>query len=69
MADVSGSATRCDLSLRYGNMQEEGADVRILFQDRIIALGTPRFARDHQIKRAAVLCAAPMIHSANDESD
>ena len=49
VSDVPVRTSRCDLSIHYGNPQEEGVEYRKLFQDHIVALGTPGFIAEHRI--------------------
>lgn len=69
VSDVPGMAIRCDLSIQYGNAQENLEECYKLFQDRIVALGTPRFASEHGIRRVEDLLKAPLIHLNNEETD
>jgi DNA-binding transcriptional LysR family regulator len=69
VSDVPGSNGRCDLTIHYGNPQENGAEYLKLFQDHIVALGTPRFATEHGISRLEDLLKAPLIHSSSEETD
>lgn len=68
VSDVPGMTGRRDLSIHYGNPQENGVEYRELFQDRIVALGTPRFAAEHGIARIEDLLAAPLIHSSGEDT-
>lgn len=68
VSDVPGMASRCDLSIYYGDPQESDAEYRRLFQDRIIALGTPAFAREHGVFRIDDLLRSPLVHMSNDEN-
>lgn len=68
VSDMPGITGRCDLSIHYGNPQENGVEYRELFQDRIVALGTPAFARQHDIKCVDDLLGTPLIHLSNEES-
>ncbi len=69
VSDVPGMTGRCDLSIHYGNPQENGVEYRKLFQDRIVALGTPAFAAEHGINNVEDLLKAPLIHTSNEETD
>ncbi len=69
ISDVPGMTGRCDLSIHYGNPQENGVEYRKLFQDRIVALGTPAFAAEHGLTRIDDLLKAPLIHMSNEEND
>lgn len=69
VSDVPGMTGRCDLSIHYGNRQENGVECRELFQDRIVALGTSAFAAEHGIRRVEDLLKAPLIHMSNVEND
>ena len=68
VSDVPGMTGRCDLSIHYGNPQENGVEYRTLFQDRIVALGTPAFAAQHGIIAVEDLLKAPLIHMSNEEN-
>jgi DNA-binding transcriptional LysR family regulator len=68
VSDVPGTTGRCDLSIHYGNPQENGVECRKLFQDHIVALGTPRFAAEHGASRLEDLLKAPLIHSSSKET-
>lgn len=67
VSDVPGMTSRCDLSIHYGDPQD--AEARQLFQDRIIALGTPGFAAEFGIGDVGDLLRAPLIHLNNEEAD
>lgn len=67
-SDVPGTAGPCDLSIHYGNPEEDDAGHRILFQDRIVALGTAAFAAQHRIEGIEDLLRAPLIHMTNEEN-
>lgn len=69
VSDVPAMAGRCDLSIHYGDPQENGVEYRTLFQDRIVALGTPAFAAEHGITRVEDLLKAPLIHMSNEETN
>ncbi|AZO12033.1 MULTISPECIES: LysR family transcriptional regulator [unclassified Mesorhizobium] len=69
VSDVPGAATRCDLSIQYGIPQEDGDECRELFRDQIVALGTPRFASEHDISSVEDLLKVPLIHMNNEETD
>jgi DNA-binding transcriptional LysR family regulator len=68
VSDVPGMTGRCDLSIHYGDPQENGVEYRTLFQDRIIALGTAAFAAQHGIVGVEDLLKAPLIHMSNEEN-
>lgn len=67
VSDIPGTG-RCDLSVHYGDPQENGIEYRTLFQDRIVALGTPAFAAEHGIHGVEDLLKAPLIHMCNEEA-
>ncbi|QFI66216.1 LysR family transcriptional regulator [Sinorhizobium alkalisoli] len=67
VSDIPGTG-RCDLSVHYGDPQENGIEYRTLFQDRIVALGTPAFAAEHGIRGVEDLLKAPLIHMSNEEA-
>ncbi len=66
VSDVPSPSSRCDLSIYYGDPQEDGGVYRKLFQDRIIAAGSPQFARQHTISSLADLRTVPLIHSSGE---
>lgn len=68
VSDVATGANRCDLSIHYGNPEDDHGEYRMLFQDRIIAAGTPRFAAQHAISSIDDLLKAPLIHSSGEEN-
>ena len=55
--------------IHYGNPQEEGVEYRNLFQDHIVALGTPGFIAEHRIAGLDDLLKAPLIYSSGEETD
>ncbi|PWL18481.1 LysR family transcriptional regulator [Falsochrobactrum shanghaiense] len=67
VSDVPSDASRCDLNIHYGDPDERD-ECRTLFHDRIVALGTPRFAAQYGISTIADLVGAPLIHSSGDET-
>ncbi|MCF6116911.1 LysR family transcriptional regulator [Mesorhizobium muleiense] len=69
VSDVPATAIRCGLSIHYGDAQESPEECHKLFQDRIVALGTPKFAAEHGIARVEDLLKAPLIHMNNEETD
>ncbi|PDT46544.1 LysR family transcriptional regulator [Sinorhizobium fredii] len=69
ISDVPGMTGRCDLSIHYGNPPENDGEYRKLFQDHIVALGTPAFAAEHGIIHVGDLLKAPLIHTSNEETD
>lgn len=60
--DTGQSPADCDLSIHYGDMSRETGKCHILFHDRIMALGSPRFACAHEIKRVEDLAKLSLIH-------
>tara|TARA_B100000949_G_scaffold232516_1_gene246971 strand:- start:6840 stop:7799 length:960 start_codon:yes stop_codon:yes gene_type:complete len=62
VSDIENSAQRCDLSIHYGTIPEDGGEYRLLFRDRILALGSPAYASLHGIREARDLLQAPLIH-------
>ncbi|MBA5777532.1 LysR family transcriptional regulator [Stappia sp. F7233] len=68
VSDVPAMTGRCDLSIQYNTPQENGGEYRMLFQDRIVALGTTRFAAEHGISRLEDLLKAPLIHSSGEDT-
>ncbi|WP_343315775.1 LysR family transcriptional regulator [Brucella sp. BE17] len=66
VSDVPSPASRCDLSIHYGEPRAEDGVYRTLFQDRIIAAGSPEFASQHAISSLADLLNVPLIHSSGE---
>ncbi|MBY6004155.1 LysR family transcriptional regulator [Salipiger bermudensis] len=52
-----------DLSIHYGDPEAEDDETRVLFRDRILALGTEQFAKAYGIERLADLSDVPLIHT------
>ncbi|WP_417742582.1 LysR family transcriptional regulator [Salipiger sp.] len=52
-----------DLSIHYGDPDAEDDETRVLFRDRILALGTEQFAESYGIARLADLSDVPLIHT------
>ncbi|MFB8342271.1 LysR family transcriptional regulator [Brucella cytisi] len=68
VSDVASHTSRCDLSIHYG-IPDEGSECCSLFRDRIVALGTPRFAEQYRISTIADLVSAPLVHSSGEETN
>lgn len=68
VSDVLGAGGRHDIALGYGlaDPVPAGAERHQILRDRIIAVGTRRFAQDHGIRRAQDLLRAPLIHLGDD---
>ena len=62
VSDTGETPTECDLSIRYGILPGDKGAARILFRDRLMALGSPEFARSHRIGDLSGLAALPLIH-------
>lgn len=62
VSDTEEEPVDCDLSIHYGKMPRDGSRCSILFHDRIMALGSPRFAARHRIDCADDLAQVPLIH-------
>lgn len=62
VSDTDHVPADCDLSIRYGPPDRESDTCAVLFNDRIMALGSPRFARAHPVERPADLARLPLIH-------
>lgn len=62
VSDADGGQTECDLSVHYGDIGREKGTCRRLFHDQIVALGSPRFAAEHQITKVSELASLPLIH-------
>ena len=62
VSDTDQTPTDCDLSIHYGDMSRDTGTCRILFHDRIMALGSPDFAREHPVGRTEDLARLSLIH-------
>lgn len=63
VSDTGGQVpTNCDLSIHYGDMSRDSGTCSLLLRDRIMALGSPRFARANPVGNVAELAALPLIH-------
>lgn len=62
VSDSGEHPAECDLSIRYGDMAQDSGPRAILFHDRIMALGSPAFARAHPVTGVADLAKLPLIH-------
>ena len=52
-----------DLSIVYGDPDQEHDETRFLFRGRILALGTQKFAETYQINSVYDLLGTPLIHT------
>ncbi len=68
VSDVPARSGRGHLSVHYGDPGEEEGECRILFQDHIVAIGTPGFAAEYGISRVDDLLRAPLIHLSGEET-
>lgn len=68
ISDIPGTSGPYDISIHYGDPGENGVEHRILFQDRIVALGTPEFAAQHRIASVEDLVRVPLVHMSNEEN-
>lgn len=59
----SGQGRGVDLSITYGDPSREEDETRLLFQDRILALGSRHFADAHGIRDVSDLLQAPLVHT------
>jgi DNA-binding transcriptional LysR family regulator len=62
VSDLDIGVSDCDLSIHYGDMSRENGVCRALFHDRIMALGSPRFAAQHGIEQISDIARVPLIH-------
>lgn len=62
VSDTGQAPADCDLSIHYGDMARDSGNCSVLFHDRIMALGSPRFARAHPLTGVGDLAALPLIH-------
>lgn len=68
ISDVPVHHSRCDLSVHYGDARSDDADVRELFRDHIVALGTRRFAAEHSIHSVDDLLRVPLVHLSGEDT-
>lgn len=66
VSDTDEGPVDCDLSIHYGKLPKDDSRCSILFHDRIMALGSPRFADRHQIVGVGDLAKLPLIHCNSD---
>lgn len=69
VTDLPDRAGRHDIGISYGQPQDDGREWHLLFQDRIVAVGTHRFAAEHGIRTVQDLARAPLIHLNNEDND
>ncbi|WP_170406725.1 LysR family transcriptional regulator [Ruegeria arenilitoris] len=62
VTDLGFDTSKCDLSIFYGDASLEKANHRVLFRDRIMALGSPRFLEQNRITGIQDLARIPLIH-------
>ncbi|KGJ03926.1 DNA-binding transcriptional regulator, LysR family [Paracoccus halophilus] len=68
ISDVATSTSRHDLNIGYAFPGNDSDEWREIFRDRILAYGTPRFAREHGISGIGDLLRAPLIHMSDDNA-
>ncbi|MFY2822370.1 LysR substrate-binding domain-containing protein [Ruegeria sp. MALMAid1280] len=62
VTDLGFDTTKCDLSICYGDASEEKGTSHVLFRDRIMALGSPRFLEQNNITGIQDMARIPLIH-------
>ncbi|WP_342773817.1 LysR substrate-binding domain-containing protein [Histidinibacterium lentulum] len=62
VSDTGIASESADLVIHYGQMPDDGGDYRVLFHDRIMALGSPTYAGARRIRGVADLLEQPLIH-------
>ena len=62
VTDLGFDTSKCDLSIFYGDASQEKARCHVLFRDRIMALGSPRFMEQNGITCIQDLARVPLIH-------
>lgn len=65
----SGRVKGVDLSIHYGDPAFEDGETRVLFRDRILALGSPGFAETQAITQISDLAEAPLIRIQSGAND
>ena len=68
VSDTDQHQSDCDLSIHYGDMSKEIGTRRVLFHDRITALGSPSFSAEHRIEKIDDLERIPLIDLVSSES-
>lgn len=68
ISDVATAASRHDLHIGYAVPGDDGDEWREIFRDRILAYGTPHFAREHGIRGIKDLLRAPLVHMNDDHN-
>jgi DNA-binding transcriptional LysR family regulator len=58
-----GKAHGVDLSIHYGDPSAEEGETRVLFHDRILAMGSEQFAETWKIETIDDLLSVPLIHT------
>ncbi|WP_207102792.1 LysR family transcriptional regulator [Paracoccus shandongensis] len=66
VSDVAGTRGLHDISIGYLTGSPGPGPSHELFRDRIIAVGTPRFAASHAIRSLADLAQVPLVHTNHD---
>lgn len=65
----AGSARDVDLSLHYGDPDRESDETRVLFRDRILAVGSPALAAHLGQGGLSALAELPLIHTLSGQND
>lgn len=65
----SGTPEGADLSIHYGDPSLQDDETITLFQDRILALGTLQFARNHGIGSLSDLSRVPLVHTQTESRE
>jgi len=68
VSDVDVPKSQWDLSIKYGDIARENIECRVLFQDRIVVLGSQEFKDEYQIERAEDLLRVPLIYLEAEET-
>ncbi|MEM6987242.1 MAG: LysR family transcriptional regulator [Pseudomonadota bacterium] len=62
LSDDTTERHQVDLSIKYGDITADSGTRRILFKDRISALGSPEFARQYSSGKISGVGKMPLIH-------
>ncbi|MEJ2001111.1 MAG: LysR family transcriptional regulator [Maritimibacter sp.] len=62
VSDIEPDIQDCDLSIHYGDISRDTGVRSVLFHDRIMALGSPDFAKANPIADPSELAQLPLIH-------
>ncbi len=62
VTDLGVDTSKCDLSIHYGDTRRDSGIIKTLFHDNIMALCSPRFAKQNPIEHVGEIAKVPLIH-------